>query len=82
MGGVVFLLLKLTLKTKTQTWMHILNLFEAVYKSHVLSLVRKGLECVDAVEMYPGIWFTWGRPWGEIYLGYSPIPQVYTVYSA
>jgi hypothetical protein len=25
--------------------MHILNLFEAVYKSHVLSLVKKGLEC-------------------------------------
>ncbi len=25
--------------------MHILNLFEAVYKSHVLRLVKKGLEC-------------------------------------
>ena len=25
--------------------MHILNSFEAVYKSHVLSLVKKGLEC-------------------------------------
>ncbi len=29
--------------------MHILNLFEAVYKSHVLSLVKKGLECVVLV---------------------------------
>jgi hypothetical protein len=27
--------------------MYILNLFEAVYKSHVLSLVKKGLECTD-----------------------------------
>ncbi len=25
--------------------MHILNSFEAVYKSHVLSLVKTGLEC-------------------------------------
>jgi hypothetical protein len=44
-GRVVFLHLKLTHETKTQTRMHILNLFEAVYKSHVLSLVKKGLEC-------------------------------------
>ncbi len=27
--------------------MNILNLFEAVYISHVLSLVKKGLECRD-----------------------------------
>jgi hypothetical protein len=26
--------------------MNILNLFEAVYISHVLSLVKKGLECI------------------------------------
>ena len=34
--------------------MHILNLFEAVYKSHVLSLVKKGLECRKPGGRRPG----------------------------
>ncbi len=45
MGRVVFLILKLTHEAKTQAWMYILHLFEAIYVSHVLSLKRKGLEC-------------------------------------
>jgi hypothetical protein len=44
-GSDVFLLLKLTHVSRTKTLMYILHLFEAVYKSHVLTLGKKGLEC-------------------------------------
>jgi hypothetical protein len=45
MGRVVFCFLKLTHEAETHTWMYILNLFEAVYIIHVLSLGKEGLEC-------------------------------------
>ena len=49
MGRVVFLLLKLTHVAKTQTCMSIFYLFEAVYVSHVITLEKKGLECIRIV---------------------------------
>ncbi len=47
MGIVVCLLLKLTHGAKTQVWVYILCLFEAVYISPDLTLEKKGLECSD-----------------------------------
>ncbi len=47
MGRVVILLSKLTHEAKSQTWMFILCLFEAVFISRVVSLEKKGLECKE-----------------------------------
>ncbi len=53
------MLLKLTHEAKTQAWMYISYLFEAVYILHDLTLEKKGLECglkLIRVHMWYGTW--------------------------